>query len=83
MKEIVDHKKGKNALTKEEAYFSTKSCPKPKKTARGWRLLVEWKDGSTTWVPLADLKDSYPVQVEDYAVSNNLSNEPAFRCRLS
>ena len=79
MKEIVDHKKGKNALTDEEAYFSTKSGPKPKRTTRGWRLLIEWKDGSTTWVPLADLKDSYPVQVADYAVSNNLSQEPAFR----
>ena len=79
MKEIVDHKKGKNALTDEEAYFSTKSGPKPKRTTRGWRLLIEWKDGSTTWVPLADLKDSYPVQIADYAVSNNLSQEPAFR----
>ena len=33
----------------------------------------------TTWVSLADIKDSYPVQVADYAVTNQLTQEPAFR----
>ncbi|KAI2502124.1 Reverse transcriptase (RNA-dependent DNA polymerase) [Fragilaria crotonensis] len=79
MQEIVDHEKSHSALREDEAYYSTKTGPKPKRTTKGWRLLVEWKDGSSTWVPLADLKDSYPVQVADYAVTNNLSNEPAFR----
>jgi hypothetical protein len=41
--------------------------------------LIEWKDGTSTWVPLADIKDSYPVQVADYAVANGLTHEPAFR----
>ena len=31
------------------------------------------------WVPLADLKDSYPVQIADYVIVNNLTHEPAFR----
>ena len=31
------------------------------------------------WVSLADIKDSYPVQVADYAVANMLTQEPAFR----
>ena len=79
MKEIIDHDKGRNALNEEDAYYSTKAGPKPKRTTRGWRLLVEWNDGSSSWVPLADLKDSYPVQVADYAVLNNLTQEPAFR----
>ena len=42
-------------------------------------MLVEWKDGSSTWVPLADLKDSYPVQLADYVAANNLINEPTFQ----
>ena len=79
MKEIIDHNKGRNALSDEDAYYSTKAGPRPKRTTRGWRLLIEWNDGSSSWVPLADLKDSYPVQVADYAVTNNLTQEPAFR----
>jgi hypothetical protein len=77
MQEIIDHKTTSGALPEEDAYYSTKSGPKLKRTTRGWRLLVEWKDGS--WVSLADLKDSYPVQVADYALANGLTQEPAFR----
>ena len=79
MQEIIDHEKKDSAIREEDAYYSTKAGPRPKRTTKGWRLLVEWKDGSSTWVPLADLKDAYPVQVADYAVTNGISNEPAFR----
>ena len=79
MQEIVDLEKKNSALREEDAYYSTKSGPKPKRTTKGWRLLVEWKDGSSSWVPLADLKDAYPIQIADYAVANNLTSEPAFR----
>ena len=40
--------------------------------------MVEWKEGSSSSIPLADLKDAYPVQVADNAVANNLTTEPAF-----
>jgi hypothetical protein len=40
---------------------------------------VSWKDGSSDWVPLKDLKDAYPVQVAEYAVAKNkIANVPAF-----
>ena len=67
MQEIIHHKKNDSALRYDEAYYSTKTGLKPKRTTKGWRLLFEWKDGSSTWVRLADLKDAYPVQVADYA----------------
>jgi hypothetical protein len=31
-----------------------------------------------TWVPLADLKESNPVELAEYAVANRLQEEPAF-----
>ena len=52
----------------------------PKKTTRGWELLVEWKDGSMDWIRLANLKESYPVQIAEYAVANGIDHEPAFKC---
>jgi hypothetical protein len=41
--------------------------------------LVEWRDGSSDWVSLKDLKDSYPVELAVYyAKENSLEDEPAF-----
>ena len=39
---------------------------------------MSWKDGSTSWVPLKDLKESNPVKVAEYAVVNKILEEPAF-----
>jgi hypothetical protein len=52
----------------------------PKQTTRGWFLLVSWKHGgSSDWVKLKDLKDSYLVQVAEYAAANRIADEPAFK----
>jgi hypothetical protein len=32
----------------------------------------------TTWEQLADVKESNPVEVAEYAVSRNIKNKPAF-----
>ena len=45
---------------------------------KGWKLLVQWKDGSTTWGPLKDHKESDPVRVAEYAIANKIAEEPAF-----
>jgi hypothetical protein len=49
-----------------------------KRTTKGWELLVEWKDGSVTWIPLKDLKETNPVEVAEYAIANRIKHEPAF-----
>ena len=41
-------------------------------------IYVRWKDCSGDWVTLKDLKESYPVQLADYAIANGLQEEPAF-----
>lgn len=41
--------------------------------------MVQWKDGSTSWEKLKDLKVSNPVEVAEYAVANRISDEPAFK----
>ena len=47
-------------------------------TTKDWEVNLRWKDGSTTWKKLKDIKDSYPVQLAEYAVENRVSEEPAF-----
>ena len=39
---------------------------------------MQWKDGSTTWLNLKECKDSYPVQLAEYATNNNIVHEPVF-----
>ena len=80
MKEIVDHKADASAIPISEGKTRTRSGTlKPKVTTRGWWLLVEWKDGSTSWVRLKDLKSGYAVELAEYAVANRLVEEPAFQ----
>jgi hypothetical protein len=49
-----------------------------RKTTKGWHLCVEWRDGTTTWECLTDLKESNPVKVSEYGVGNNLEDYIAF-----
>jgi hypothetical protein len=46
-------------------------------TTKGWRLCILWKDESTLWEALNDLKESFSVQVAEFAVANNLQEGPA------
>jgi hypothetical protein len=81
LSEIVDHKKDGSAIQISNGYIESKSGNRktPKKTTRGWKLLVEWKDGSMDWIPLVELKNSFPVELAEYAFANGIEEEPAFK----
>ena len=50
-----------------------------RQTTKGWHLCVEWKDGTRSWERLADLKESNPIEVSEYAVAqHNIDGEAAF-----
>jgi hypothetical protein len=80
LKEIIDHAKDKSAIPISDGFtIGFNGNRVPKKTTRGWKLLCKWKDESTSWVPLVELKDSNPVELAEYAVANKIDQEPAFR----
>ena len=49
-----------------------------RRTTQGWKLCVLWKDGSTSWERLADLKELNPGECAEYAVANKLTTQPTF-----
>ena len=49
-----------------------------RRTTAVWQLCIQWKDCSTSWEKLSNLKELHPVECEEYAVSQGLMNEPAF-----
>ena len=84
LKEISDHRSNDTAIRIADGFIISKNGNKvPKRTTKGWELLCEWRDGSNTWIPLKDLKDSNPIEVAEYAVANGLQEEPAFKWWIS
>jgi hypothetical protein len=45
---------------------------------KGWFFCCLWADGSTSWEPLHNLKESNPVELIEYCEKHNLLEEPAF-----
>jgi hypothetical protein len=78
MSAFVDHKKDGHAVEIADGFVQNGSNRHKRITTKGWKLCVEWKDGPTTWERLADLKESYPIEVAEYAVARDLTEEPAF-----
>jgi hypothetical protein len=80
IKDIVDHRKDESAVDKENGVTIGKGGKEhPKITTKGWALEVEWRDGTSSWIELKDLKASNPVMVAEYAIANKISEEPAFK----
>lgn len=79
MEEIGGHRKLEGALEKEDAMYRTANGTlRRKRTTKGWEIYVIWKDGSSNFVPLSEMKESFPVETAMYAVEHRLSEEPAF-----
>ena len=80
LREISDHRKDVNALNVADGSYRTRAeNPVPKRTTKGWKLLLEWVDGSMDWVRLAEVKEAYPLQLAEYAVANGIADEPVFK----
>jgi hypothetical protein len=76
---ITDHRVDGNELKETDAYIiSPNGGKRRKETTKGWEILLQWKDGSTTWETLKDIKESYPAQLAEYAVQRNIHSKPAF-----
>jgi hypothetical protein len=78
MEFIIDHKTDSHAVEPADMYIKHGSNKKVRKTTKGWQFCVEWKDGTTSWESLADLKERNPVEVYDYATSKSLLDTPDF-----
>ena len=83
---IVDIRFRKNAV-KDGFIYNNHGKRELKKTTRGVDLLCAIKSGENadgsdrirnSWIPLKELKESYPLQVAEIAVARELDKMPAF-----
>ena len=79
LKKIIDHRKSAIAVPIDDKFVVSDTGRKSlRDTTKGWDFLCLWKDGSTTWDPLKDIKESNTVDIEEYAAGNIISEESDF-----
>ena len=80
MEAIVDHQRDdEKALQHHDKYVQSKNRRSQlRKTVKGWELLIKWKNKSESWIKLADMKESHPVEVAEYARARAIDMESAF-----
>ncbi len=77
--EIIDHRTDGKEVKEQDAFLTARNGTKRRReTTVGWEILIEWKDGSTSWIAMKDVKNSYPVQLAEYATQRRIAGEPAF-----
>ena len=79
MKIILDYNKDASAIDREDMYITTKSVQgRIQKTTLGWKLLVQWNNGTDKWIPLKFLKGSNPVELSEFLSAIWIESEHDF-----
>jgi hypothetical protein len=76
--EILDHRHDNTAIKPDDKFITHGANRSLRRTTQGWYLQIQWRDGTTSWEALRNLKESNPVEVAEYAVANKLLEEAAF-----
>ena len=74
--EILDHRKSETDINIDKGLSNGNKSSVI--TTKGWDICVEWSNGSSSWIPLKDIKESNPVQLAEYAILQGIHNESAF-----
>jgi hypothetical protein len=79
LEEIVDHQRLPTAIKlSDQKIVRADGKTYLNRSTVGWQLCCQWKDGSTSWENLADLKMSHPIETAEYAKILDIDHEPAF-----
>ena len=76
---IENHRTTEEAISSAQGTYKTKYVfNRKKRKTEGWEFYVKRKYGSGGWLSTKEPKDSYPVPLADYAMSNRLQYETVF-----
>jgi hypothetical protein len=77
--DIIDHRSTGDYISGDNGFIHLENSMKRRcHITQGWELCIQWKDHSTNWVKLKDVKNAYPIEVAEYAIANKVHEEPAF-----
>ena len=73
MDKIINHRKNKDAIEEYDTFYTTSNGDRGhRQNTKVWELYVQWKYVSSNWIYLKNLKNSYSLEVADYAVTNTI-----------
>ncbi len=79
LEEIFDHQCLPTAIKlSDQKNVSANGRTYLKRSTVGWQLCCQWKDSSTSWEKLGDLKEYHPIETAKYAKILGIDHEPAF-----
>ena len=80
MKVIINYKRGDAvAILKSDIYVVTNQGQnKTRKTTIGWKVLVNWADGSESWITIKDTKEAHPFNLTKFSKVRNISDNLTF-----
>jgi hypothetical protein len=76
---LVDFDKSLTTISLADQNILVKGCPSKCHNMHGWKICCQWKDGSTTWESLKVLKESHPLEMAEYAITQVIDHEPVFK----
>jgi hypothetical protein len=72
---IIDHKRLDSAIRPlDQKVVRPNGRTYLRRSTVGWQSCCQWKDGSTSWDGLADLKESHPIETAEYALTKGLDH---------
>ena len=77
--DIIDYRRNNDTVHKSDALIETSTGNRRRKmTKKGWEICVLWKYGSTYWIALKDIKQYYPIALDDFDQLYGIHEEAAF-----
>jgi hypothetical protein len=79
--DIIGHRKSVIEAMTEEKFKELEESNNPShaRATKGWDICIQWQDGSSSWHPLSEIKNSFPIHLAEYAIQHDLQDEPVFR----
>ena len=74
---LVDYRKNNKAISLSDQQITVQGRSINCKTTASWQIYYQWKDGSTSWEKLSELKESHLVQTAEFTVAQGIDHEPA------
>ena len=75
MVSIVQYRKSNNDLSVSSQKMVHIGHSYMHRSTVGWQLCVQWRDESTSWQALKDLKESHPVDTVEYVVAQEIYHD--------
>ena len=77
--DIINYRKNGNAVHKYDAFVDNFTRIKQKNMImKGWDICVRWKYGSTDWIVLRDIKQSYPIELAGFSLMHGIHEDRDF-----